>query len=52
MGNPLERDPSVVARDVKDGLVGVAAALNLYKVVVSADGTLDATATEQARAGG
>jgi len=49
MGDPVLRDPALVARDVKDGLVSVEAALNLYKVVVNADGVLDVPATEQKR---
>jgi N-methylhydantoinase B len=49
MGDPTLRDPALVARDVKDGLVSVEAAVNLYKVVVSSDGTLNAPATEQKR---
>jgi len=52
MGDPAERDPASVARDVKDGLVGVEAARSLYLVEVSADGTLDQGATGLLRAGG
>jgi N-methylhydantoinase B len=52
MGDPTERNPDAVARDVKDGLVGPEAANALYRVAVSADGKLDLAATERLRAGG
>ena len=45
MGDPAARDPALVARDVRDGLVSVENARALYRVVVTADGTLDAAAT-------
>ena len=41
MGDPTTRDPALVARDVRDGLVSVENARALYKVIVTADGTLD-----------
>ncbi|MEL6870982.1 MAG: hydantoinase B/oxoprolinase family protein [Pseudomonadota bacterium] len=47
-GNPLERDPAQVALDVKRGLVTVPGARR-YGVVVSADGTIDASATTALR---
>jgi N-methylhydantoinase B len=50
MGNPALRDPVLVARDVKDGLVSMAAARDIYSVVVSPFGVLDAEATSQLRA--
>jgi N-methylhydantoinase B len=50
MGDPATRDPALVARDVRDGLVSVEAARAMYKVAVAADGTLDATATLKLRA--
>ncbi len=49
MGEPTERDPVLVARDVRDGLVSPANARALYRVVVAADGTLDAAATQTGR---
>jgi N-methylhydantoinase B len=55
MGNPLERDPDLVARDVRDGLVSAEAAGRDYRVSLSADGSVDAAATralrEEARRG-
>ena len=45
MGDPAMRDPALVARDVRDGLVSVENARLLYKVAVSDDGILDAMAT-------
>ena len=49
MGDPTTRDPALVARDVRDGLVSVENACGVYKVVAAADGTLDAAATSLAR---
>jgi N-methylhydantoinase B len=49
MGDPAARDPALVARDVRDGLLSVAAARAAYKVVVAADGTLDQRATAALR---
>jgi N-methylhydantoinase B len=48
-GNPLERPPKDVARDVQMGYVSAEHALRDYGVVVSAEGMLDAQATEQQR---
>jgi N-methylhydantoinase B len=45
MGDPTARDPALVARDVRDGLVSADNARALYKVAIGADGTLDDTAT-------
>ena len=47
-GDPLERDPDAVARDVIAGLVSVARAHDLYGVVL-ADGAVDEAATAQRR---
>lgn len=47
-GDPLERDPEAVAKDVREGLVGADAAKSVYGVVVN-DG-LDLEATEKERA--
>ncbi len=49
MGHPHDRAPALVAADVRNGLVSVADAYNLYKVAVSADGVLDAAATATLR---
>ncbi len=49
MGDPTERDPLVVARDVRDGLVSADVARGIYKVAVDADGGLDPTATARLR---
>jgi N-methylhydantoinase B len=45
MGDPATREPALVARDVRDGLVSAEDAAALYKVVVSTDGVLDEAAT-------
>ncbi|QOZ23878.1 hydantoinase B/oxoprolinase family protein [Bradyrhizobium sp. CCBAU 51753] len=37
-GNPRTRDPSLVLRDVRDGVVSVAAAEREYAVVIASDG--------------
>jgi N-methylhydantoinase B len=50
-GDPLERDPAAVARDVVDEKVGVEAARLQYGVVVASDGAIDEGATEALRAG-
>jgi N-methylhydantoinase B len=49
MGEPTERDPAVVARDVRDGLVSADIARGVYKVAVSAGGDLDAAGTTRLR---
>ena len=51
MGDPAKREPELVARDVRDGLVSVASARRDYKVVVAADGTIDGEATGRLRTG-
>jgi N-methylhydantoinase B len=48
-GEPLERDPEAVARDVRLGLVSPEAARNQYSVVIGPDGILDREATLAAR---
>jgi N-methylhydantoinase B len=50
-GDPATRDPQRVVRDVRLGYVSRAAARRDYKVVLHDDGSLDADATAQARAG-
>lgn len=47
-GDPLERDPALVLRDVRNGLLDLSAAREQYGVVVR-DGALDAPATERCR---
>jgi N-methylhydantoinase B len=49
-GDPYERDAALVARDVAEGYVSVAAAFDLYGVVVTAEGVLDVEATRRQRA--
>jgi N-methylhydantoinase B len=49
LGDPLERDAELVARDVRDGYVSRHAALAAYGVVLADDGTLDDEATERER---
>lgn len=48
-GDPRDRDPEQVARDVRDGLVEVDEARAVFHAVVNADGTLDADATRALR---
>jgi len=49
-GPPHERDPQRVADDVAQGYVSRESALDAYRVVLRADGTLDADATRALRA--
>ena len=48
-GDPLDREPHRVERDVREGTVSVQAAERLYGVVIS-DGSLDIEATDRCRA--
>jgi N-methylhydantoinase B len=48
-GDPLTRQPELVAADVASGAVPLATAQDLYGVVLAADGTPDADATAAAR---
>lgn len=48
-GDPLERDPEAVARDVAEGQVGSDLARRVYGVVLDAAGSADAGATADAR---
>jgi N-methylhydantoinase B len=48
-GDPLQRDPALVMSDVQRGLVSVAAAREVYGVVIT-DGAVDADATAALRA--
>jgi N-methylhydantoinase B len=48
-GDPFDREPEAVAVDVRDEKVSAEAALELYGVVVDADGAVDEAATAEAR---
>jgi N-methylhydantoinase B len=48
-GDPLDRDPAEVAADVANGKVSVAAARELYGVVVDDEGEADAAGTTELR---
>ncbi|WP_439498915.1 hydantoinase B/oxoprolinase family protein [Bosea sp. (in: a-proteobacteria)] len=50
-GDPRERDPALVGRDVRLGYVGVAAARETYGVVSDAGGKVDVAATAALRKG-
>jgi N-methylhydantoinase B len=49
-GDPLDRDPELVARDVLDDKVAVASARAHYAVVLREDGSVDGAATRALRA--
>lgn len=49
-GPPWERDPALVARDVREGYVSRAVALDVYRVVLTAAGEVDEAATQRLRA--
>ena len=49
-GDPLERDPAAVARDVKNEVVTRQAARADYGVVIEDSGAIDAAATARLRA--
>ena len=51
-GPPRERDPALVARDVREGWVSVERARDLYRVALDAAGDVDDTATRALRAEG
>ena len=48
-GDPLEREPERVARDVREGFVSTARAAEVYGVVVGADGAVNDSATTTRR---
>ncbi len=49
-GDPLERDPRLVQKDVNNGVVSEEAARNIYGVAVDgADGKMDSAATQELR---
>jgi N-methylhydantoinase B len=49
-GDPTDREPDRVARDVAEGLVSRERAASVYGVEIAADGSVDAAATERRRA--
>ena len=48
-GNPLDRDPALVARDVRDGYLTVDKAAAAYGVAVNEQGVIDRTGTADLR---
>jgi N-methylhydantoinase B len=50
-GDPMERDPELVADDVREGYVSPALALNVYGVVLTTGGEVDVVATQARRKG-
>jgi len=48
-GPPVERDPELVAADVRDGYVSAGSALARYRVALIESGEVDAEATRRAR---
>lgn len=50
IGDPLDRDPQAVARDVAEGVVSEAAARDLFGVIFANVGGLDTAATGERRA--
>jgi N-methylhydantoinase B len=48
-GDPLDRDPAAVAKDVADGFVTADEARETYGVVLPANGSVDVSATERQR---
>ena len=45
-GDPMERDPELVAEDVREGYVSPTVALNIYGVVLTTNGDVDVVATQ------
>lgn len=48
-GSPTERDPELVAHDVREGYVSAAQAADAYRVALTADGQVDVDATGRLR---
>ena len=48
-GPPRERDPTLVARDVRDGKISIGRARDIYRVEVSLDGAIDHVTTDSLR---
>jgi N-methylhydantoinase B len=51
VGDPMEREPELVAEDVREGYVSRDVAHNVYKVVLTAAGDLDVVSTKLRREG-
>jgi N-methylhydantoinase B len=49
VGDPLERDPEAITKDVRWSLISPEAAESVYGVVVGDDGSVDAGRTESKR---
>ena len=49
LGDPLQRDPQAVARDVAESVVSAVAARALYGVICSPEGRVDTDATQRRR---
>jgi N-methylhydantoinase B len=49
-GDPMQRDPALVAEDVREGYVSSTVAHNVYGVVLTASGNVDVVATQLRRA--
>lgn len=49
LGNPGTRDPELVARDVRDGLVSIENARSIYRVAIDQNGLPDPAATNALR---
>jgi N-methylhydantoinase B len=49
IGSPVTRNPDLVARDVRDGLVSLENARSIYQVVTDQDGMQDQAATDALR---
>ena len=48
-GDPVNREPQAVAKDVHAGKISGAAATEIYGVALAGDGTVDVTATDELR---
>ncbi|CAH2604464.1 N-methylhydantoinase B [Rhodovastum atsumiense] len=51
MGDPRARDPALVQRDLRDGVISPDVARDAYGVAVDAEGRIDAAATARLRGG-
>ena len=49
-GNPLERDPGLVAQDVRNDKISAAGAREHYGVMLAAGGSVDGAGTQELRA--
>ncbi|TDJ63734.1 MAG: hypothetical protein E2O35_09980 [Proteobacteria bacterium] len=49
-GDPMDREPADIERDLEDYSITAAAALDLYGAVITAEGTVDVAATAELRA--